>query len=295
MTPNPRAGITMVLLAAALWGTTGTANAIAGPSLSALWFGALRLAVAAVFFAVYATLTQRGSGVSVPGGRDRSFLLAAGGCMAVYNLAFFAGIRQTGVGAGTAIALGSGPIWAGILQAWVDRQAPSGRWWVGTLVAVAGGVLLTLGGAGTKVEVAWTGVLLCLLSGLSYAVYTLLNKRLAHALPAATITFWAFSVAAVLALPVAWAAAGTPVLGAREAAAVAYTGIVTAGVSYLLFSVALRHITPATGVTLALTEPAVAFVLAMAFLGERFTLLGVAGFLCVVAGVLAVVRAEIRR
>jgi DME family drug/metabolite transporter len=295
MTANPRAGIAMVLLAAALWGTTGTANAIAGPGLSALWFGALRLAVAAAFFALYATLTQRGRGVSVAGGRDRSFLLAAGACMAVYNLAFFAGIRQTGVGAGTAIALGSGPIWAGILQAVVDREAPGARWWLGTLLAVGGGVLLTLGGAGASMHVAWGGVVLCLLSGLSYAVYTLLNKRLAQALPAATITFWAFSMAAALAVPVAWAAAGAPVIGARDAAAVAYTGVVTAGVSYLLFSLALRHITPATGVTLALTEPAVAFILATAFLGERFTMVGVAGFLCVVAGVLAVVRAEIRR
>jgi DME family drug/metabolite transporter len=51
--------------------------------------------------------------------------------MAAYNLAFFAGVRATGVAVGTAVALGSGPIWAGLLQA-LGGQRPPLRWWVGT-------------------------------------------------------------------------------------------------------------------------------------------------------------------
>ena len=46
MSADTRRGITMVLLAALLWGTTGTAQALAGGSLPPLWFGALRLAFA---------------------------------------------------------------------------------------------------------------------------------------------------------------------------------------------------------------------------------------------------------
>ena len=46
-------GVGMVLLAAMLWGTTGTAQTLAPAGFSAYWVGALRLVVSAGFFAVY--------------------------------------------------------------------------------------------------------------------------------------------------------------------------------------------------------------------------------------------------
>ncbi len=42
-------GNLMVLAAAALWGTTGTAQSLAPPHLSVYWVGALRLVVATIF------------------------------------------------------------------------------------------------------------------------------------------------------------------------------------------------------------------------------------------------------
>jgi DME family drug/metabolite transporter len=74
---------------------------------------------------------------------------------------------------------------------------------------------------------------------------------------------------------------------------VAYTGVVTAGLPYLLFSLALRHITPATGVTLALCEPVVAFALSVLVLGEAPAASAYAGLFLVVGGVLGVVRQEL--
>jgi DME family drug/metabolite transporter len=136
---------------------------------------------------------------------------------------------------------------------------------------------------------------LCLASGLAYAVYTLLNKRMVGRAPAASITLAAFGLAALLALPAAWLQAGLPAPGLRDLAAAAYTGCITAGVGYLLFSHALHHITPATGVTLALTEPVVAFALAVLLLGEPAGTTALAGLAGVVAGVLGVVRAELAR
>ena len=289
-TPRPLVGIGCVIGAAALWGTTGTSQALAGGSLPSLWFGALRLLFAAMFFAVFAAST---------GALKREAwlrlapldVLGTGLCMAVYNLAFFAGVRLTGVGTGTAIALGSGPIWAGLLQALFQRQMPSAAWWLGTGVAIAGGVLLSAGGGALSFSAG--GMLLCLAAGLSYAVYTLLNKRMVAQAPAAAITLAAFGIAALISLPAALLQAGLPAVGARDLLATAYTGIVTAGVGYLLFSHALHHIAPATGVTLALTEPVVAFALAVLVLGEPAGFSAVAGLALVVAGVLGVVRVEL--
>ena len=293
---HPGIGVAMVLAAAALWGTTGTAQSLAGGGLSAAWFGALRLAVAAIFFALYAWATlprdRQGRGASrLP----LAPVLAAGLCMAVYNLAFFAGVRQTGVALGTAVALGSGPLWAGLLQAVVTRQLPATTWWLGTGVAIAGGALMTLaGGTGATEASAW-GIALCLASGLSYAGYSLLNKSLVHSAPAASVTLRVFAFAALLALPAAWIdSGGAPALSVRDLVAVVYVGVVTAGVAYLLFSHALRHISAATGVTLALGEPVVAFVLAILVVGEQPAPIAFGGLLLVIAGVWLVVRAELR-
>ncbi len=127
MTTHPLLGVALVLAAASLWGTTGTAQALSGQALPATWFGALRLAVAALFFAAYAAWTlPRGwrNGMALPKGS----LLAAGVAMAVYNLAFFGGVRLTGVAVGTAVALGSGPVWAGVLQSLLTHQVPDLTW-----------------------------------------------------------------------------------------------------------------------------------------------------------------------
>lgn len=287
---RPLLGVACVVGAALLWGTTGTSQALAGGSLSPQWFGALRLLFAALFFLAFAGV---GGGLTRHAwhGLPRSAALGAGLCMAVYNLSFFAGVLQIGVGAGTAIALGSGPIWAGVLQALLQRQPPTAAWWLGTVVAITGGVLLSLGQGASAISAL--GVALCLASGLSYAIYAVLNKHMVGRSPSATITLAAFAVAALVSLPAALMGSGWPTLGLRDLAAVAYTGMVTAGVGYLLFSIALQHIRPATAVTLALTEPVVAFALAVALLGEPAGTTALIGLGLVVAGVLGVVRSEL--
>ena len=110
---------------------------------------------------------------------------------------------------------------------------------------------------------------------------------------AARFTLAAFAVAALVALPAAAQQVGLPQFSAPDLLAVVYTGIVTAGVGYLLFTFALHHVRPATAVTLALTEPVVAFVLAMLLLGEPTSVMALSGLALVVAGVLGVVRSEL--
>lgn len=83
-----------------------------------------------------------------------------------------------------------------------------------------------------------------------------------------------------------------PAVAFPDGIAVAYVGVVTAGVSYLLFTHALRHISAGTAVTLALGEPVVAFALAVILVGEHPSAAGFFGLLLVVAGVVAVVRSE---
>ena len=97
-----------------------------------------------------------------------------------------------------------------------------------------------------------------------------------------------------LVLPLALAMAGVPSIGTRDLLVVAWLGVASTGVAYLLFSHGLRHITGATGVSLALFEPVTAFGLAVVVVGERPGGMAVAGLVAVLAGLALVVRAEVR-
>jgi len=288
---HPLRGVLMVLLAAACWGTTGTAQSFAPPTLPAYWVGALRLAVSALFFAV--VVWAGGSG---RGWRGLPFkpVMLAGASMAAYNLAFFAGVRASGVAIGTAVALGSGPIWAGLLQA-LRGQRPDARWWLGTVLAVAGGVLMVGSGGGAAGQpLSATGLALCLLAGLSYAVYALVNATLVAQAAPSLVTGAVFALAALFALPAAALIAGPLTLAARDLAIAAWLGVVATGIAYLLFSHALRHVSGATGVTLALAEPVTAFALAVTVVGERPGWAAAGGGLLVLAGLGVVVWGEVR-
>lgn len=289
----------MALLAATLWGTTGTAQSLAPSGLSAYWVGALRLVVASLFFAAFVLLQGRPLRRSLGGALEQMrhlhlpSVLLAGACIAAYNLSFFAGVRASGIAVGTAVAIGSGPIWAGLLETWITRRAPQAGWWFGTVLAVAGGSLLVLAGS-AQLQATPLGIGLCLVAGLSYAAYALLNKRLVNSTAPAIATLSVFTCAALIATPLAWGLGGPLSLQAGGVGVLLYLGVVATGVSYLLFSSAQRHIAGSTAVTLALGEPITAFVLAIVVVGERPQPAAYAGLLMVLAGLGVVVWNEIR-
>ena len=287
-------GIVLALSAAVLWGTTGTAQHFAPSGLSPCWIGALRLAIAALFFVLLVGATEHGPAPRPSRAWRRA--LMAGVSMAVYNLAFFAGVRLAGVAVGTTVAIGSGPLFAGALQAVVARRPPVASWWAGTALAIAGGAAIALGHGGAA-DTGLPGLALCLVAGFSYAVYTLTAKSLASQASPARASLWVFATAAAVALPAAWLIApsgGADLAGAGSRGwwVVAWLGVAATGVAYLLFSSALRFISAATGVALAQGEPLTAFMLAVLVLGEPLRANGLAGIAAILAGLALVVRSE---
>ena len=294
-------GVALVSVASMLWGTTGTVQSLGAQGLSPFWVGAAQLAVASVFFALVLWVTRR----SAPAGQAwlprpatlgmpaRWFWLASAGT-AGYSISFYAGVKLAGVGVGTAVAIGSAPIWAGMIQAVLLRQPLSLLWWLGTAVSVAGGVAMVLSKGGGMGTLSVPGLLLCLLAGLSYAGYALVNKRLVSRVPTRLVNLYVFSGAALLAAPAALLLAGVPRFTASSLMVVAYLGLVVSGVAYVLFSNGLRHITGPTGVTLTLIEPVAAFLLAVWIVGEHQPLASWLGLLAVLAGLMVVIGAEVR-
>lgn len=286
-------GVVLVLLAAVLWGTTGTAHSFAPEGMPPFWVGALRLVMAAAFFVLLGRVLKDSAATrhaSLQWGR----MLLCALCMVTYNMAFFAGLQHTGVGLGTAVAIGSSPVWAGLLQAVLQRRWPSGLWWTGTAIGVLGGFVMTLG-KGAAMSASVTGLLLCLLAGLAYGAYAVISQPLILQAGVARVNAWVFFSAALISLPIAALLGGTPATNAQGWAVVVYLGVVATGVAYLLFSIGLRTISAATSVALSKFEPITAFILSIVIVGESPTWLAVLGLCLVLLGLWLVVHSEMRQ
>lgn len=300
--PASAGGIALVAVAGVLWGTSGTAQSLGARGLSPFWVGAAQLGVASLFLAALLLLAHArasAAGASRPmlpspasaGLKPLWFALASLG-IGGYSVFFYEGVRLAGVAVGTAVAIGSGPIWAGLLQALVLRSPLSALWWGGTLISVAGGAMMVGGSGAAGQEPSWSGLGLCLLAGLSYAGYALINKRLVARLSPRVVNFYVFTGAALLAMPVAWWYAGAPQWSLYSLLVVVYLGLVVSGLAHMLFSMGLRSISGPTGVALSLIEPAAAFVLAVLVVGEQQALQSWMGLGALLAGLLVVVLAE---
>ncbi len=301
---SPSVGITLVSIAAIFWGTTGTAQSLGAGQLSPYWLGAAQLVVSGLFYAALRFAMVRRAGrlgreplfprPSQLGMDIRLIALAAVG-IGGYSICFYAGVKLTGVAVGTAVAIGSSPIWAGLMQAVFLRKPLSLLWWCGTVVSIAGGVAMALGKGADAAPLSLGGLVLCLLAGLSYAAYALINKRLVAQASPALVNFYVFSGAALFAVPVAFALAGVPHFSGPSLLVAIYLGVVVSGIAHALFSSGLRGISGATGVTLSLIEPVAAFVLAIWVVGEHQGLQSWVGLALVMLGLLIVVRAELQQ
>lgn len=283
------AGVLPVLLAGLLWGTTGTAQAMAPAGAQPQVVGALRLAIAGATLVLWAVVRGR---LKVDRTWPVSSTAVAAASMAAYQPLFFAAVARTGVAVGTIVAIGSSPILAGLLSWAVDRRLPGLRWTLATAAAVGGVGLLAL--AGDSVRIDAVGVLLAVGAGAAYAAYAVGSKRLLASQPQEAVLAVVFGVAGVLLLPILLVNDLGWVAGLRGALVALHLGLLATALAYLLFVRGLSALGVGQAVTLSLIEPLTATSLGVVLLGERLKTAEAAGAGLIVLG-LALISAGPRR
>ena len=287
-------GIVALVFSCLLWGTTGTTATFLPDDVSPLAVGAATMGIGGVL--LFVTAPRMSAGVlRDPVARRWAALGALG--VVVYPLAFYTGMDLVGVAVGNVVALGSGPVFAALLEWIVERDRLSARWLVSTALAVLGIVLLALGrqegGQASSPAAAVLGVGIALLAGLAYALYTYASSRaIRSGHPSRGVMGGMFGLGA-LPLLVVLVFLGAPLL--QSALSVGLTAYLVLGpmfLAYVLFGIGLRSVRSSTATTITLLEPVVATVLAVLVVGERLSVVGWAGFALVLVGLVVLVTAR---
>ncbi len=264
-----RRGALLILAAAALWGTTGTAQALGPETSDPLGVGLVRLLVAAPALVLLAVVLDREAVRTGWRAMPVGATVVAAAAMAAYQPAFFTAVDRTGVAMGTVVAIGSAPIITGVLAWFADGVRPLRVWWVATPLAVAGVALLAVTGAGGGVGVDPVGVLLAVGAGASYAAYVVASMRLVRHGSAVLAMAVVFVLAAVFLLPMLWFVDLGWLWSASGFGVAIHLGVVATAIAYALFATGLRSTPAATAATLTLGEPLTATLLGVVVLGER--------------------------
>ena len=265
-------GTLLVLAAAVLWGTTGTAQALAPEGAHPISIGTLRLIVGGLALLLFARM--RGVPLQ-PLTWPRMPLLLTGLTIATYQLCFFGATARTGVAVGTIVGIGSAPIFAGILSWLRYQQRPGWRWIAATALAICGCVLLTLPGREAHVDLV--GVALAFGAGLSYALYAMGSKELLEYAPPDAVMAAVFCLGAIILAPLLLTTDLSWLSEPRGLLVILHLGLITTSLSYILFVRGLSTVPAATAVTLSLAEPLTAGILGVVVVGEELTALAMIG------------------
>lgn len=256
----------LVLLAAVFWGTTGTAQTFAPANTHPISFGAMRLVFGGATLLLFVLLQGK---LTLKNWRLKEVFIAAL-CMACYQPFFFSAVKMTGVAIGTVVALGSSPILAGIMEWLFNKKNPTSSWWLATIVAICGCLLLFSNDS--AVHINPFGILLAIGAGLSFATYTLVSKELLKTQAPEAVVAIVFTVAACMLVPLLFIFDLSWLLKINGLATSLYLGVFATGISYFLFIKSLVKIPASTAVTLSLFEPLTAALLGTFLVGETLTL-----------------------
>ena len=265
-------------MAVSLIGTIGTAAELGADSLSGFATGAWRGVIGATGLLVVSTV--RGEAPWRYRLPVRWVALGALGVVAS-QLLFFEAMARTGVAVGTLVAIGVGPLMAGLIDWMAYRQRPDRRWLVGVGLALIGVALLSGGAA----EVVWSGVALAVLAGSGIPCQGFAAQQLMRDRPLLTTMATVLTAGSVVMLPTALRSWESAFDSIESASTVLYLGLVTVTLAHSLWGAGLKRLSLSVAVVIGMLEPAVAATLAITVLGEPATVGLIAGICLVIAGV----------
>ncbi len=263
--------------AAVLFGLTGVFGELIQASAAVITLGRALFAVASL--AVFARLQRRSLlGMLTPA--QLFVLVIAGALLAVHWVTFFISVKVGGIAIAT-LGFASFPAFITLFEGLLFREKVRAAEWLVLALVTAGLVLVTpsfdFADQGT-VGLAWG-----LLSGLSFALLALTNRRAASGMDPMQVACWQNAIVSLIVLP--FAVDQLPALAALDWLWVALLGVFCTGLSHYLFVSSLTRLNArSAGLVIAL-EPVYAIGFAWVLFAQQPSLRMLAGAALIVAAI----------
>jgi len=277
----------LIVAAGIFWATMGIfVRRLAAYGFDSIQSAAFRLTAAACCFALILLIRDR-RGFRI---RIKDIVLFAGmgiGSVAVMTCCYFTAIRMLTMSA-AAILLYTSPIWVMLMSVIFFHEKITRRKLTALAFAFGGCVLVSGIGAGS---VSAAGIAVGVASGVAYGLYSILGTIALRRYSSFTVTAYTFIFAAmgvlILARPGEMIgkmamARSLPALGALVLA----TGIVTAVIPFLLYTIGLERVEASRAAILATSEPMMASLLGILIYREGMNMLSIAGVICILLAII---------
>ena len=278
---------TLIALMVFFWSANYIVGKIALREFPPLLLAGLRICLAGLFM-LPAYATQKSS--ATWGRQDMPMLLYLGVFGVTLNQLFFiVGLSRTSV-VHSVLIIAMTPIFVLVIAAIIKQEQITVRKAVGMLIAIIGVGILNALPASTAPGASPTllGDFFILLSGVTFALFTVLGKtaRLRHS--SVTVNTFAYLGGALALAPMAiWQGHGFSYRLVTLAgwSSLVYMALFPSVISYLIYAYALGHISASRVSAFSYLQPVIATALAAITLGERVTLPLVAGGAVIFSGV----------
>lgn len=282
-------GTLLIILAGIFWGSMGIfvrgLTALAG--FTSIQIVCVRLTVAALTFALILLIKDaRGFRIRI---KDIPLFLGLGFCSILFfTTCYFTAIRMMTLSI-AAILLYTSPIWVMLLSLLLFHEKMTRPKFVALVISFLGCIFVSgIGSGGSAVTPA--GILIGLGAGLGYGLYSILGTLALRRYSTYTVTAYTFITAAagslfISSLPDLWhkitACTSKPYLYIL----IVLTGLVTAVIPFLLYTLGLEQVEASRAAILATIEPMVATLIGVVVFHEYLTVLSVLGILCILTAI----------
>ncbi len=271
-----RRSLIEIHLATALFGLAGLFGKWIALSPVLIVFG--RVAFASL--ALGAILLATGQSLRRLGRESGWLLLGLGGILAAHWVSFFQSIQVSSVAVGL-LAYSSFPIFTVFLEPLLTREKIDRVNLVLAGLCLAGVFLIIP--RFDPADMIFRGVLWGLLSGLTFAVLAVFNRRLAQKYSSLAISFYEDLFAFLFLFPFIWGSGGG--VTGKSLLLLAVLGVVCTAGSHTLFISGMRRVRAQTASIISSLEPVYGILLALFFLGERPSSRTLAGGVIILAAV----------
>ena len=286
-------GPALIILAGCFWGSMGIFVRRLGTfGFTPIQIVSIRLTVAALVFAILLLVKDR-SGFRIAW-RDLPLFLGLGfGSILFFTVCYFSAITMMPLST-AAILLYTSPIWIMLMSVVFFREKLNRTKLIALALAFAGCVLVSgISGEGLTL----TGLLLGLGSGIGYGLYSILGTIALRKYSPYTVTTYTFLFAAAGS----WLVCNPADMISKFAVApdrtglilfCCLTGLVTAVIPFLAYTLGLRTVEASKAGILATIEPLVATLIGFMVFSEPVTLLSGLGIILILAAVVLLNRKQ---